>query len=364
VEITGGVEDKMADVFVSYSREDRARADQIAQALQRHQVEVFWDSEIPPGQTWADYIEEKLSSCKVVLVLWSQHSSKSQWVREEARIGRDKGKLIPLMIDATPAPFGFGEVQAADLSNWSGDDADPSWQRVVSAVRAAAARAGDAPAPQPRAAMSPPMSPPAQSGFRPARDAAPAASAPAAPAKKGVNPIWWILGGGVAVLALLAIIGANMDDDTPPAPTPTPIDQPVNTPTPQPTQVSAEEYQRQVMAQLANVQQALNGQGFQMVGQPTTGALRTSAEQDIPVDLYVGYEYRIAAVCDNDCTDIDLTLFDGMGQVISQDNAVDAHPIVPVYVTGSGRFSVKVAMYTCTNQPCYYAAALFGRQAQ
>lgn len=360
----------MADVFVSYSREDRARADQIAQALQRHKVDVFWDSEIPPGQTWADYIEEKLSHCKVVLVLWSQHSTKSQWVREEARIGRDKGKLIPLMVDSTPAPFGFGEVQAADLSNWNGDDADPNWQRVVAAVRAAAARTGEAPAAQaPRAVMSPPMPPPAQSGFRPARDSA---AAPAAPAKKGVNPIWWMLGGGVAVLAILAVIGANIDDTDPPAPTPMPIDQAINNPAPQPgpqpgpqpAQLTAEQYQSQVMAQMASVQQALAAQGFQQVGQPTSGALQTSAQQDIPVDLYVGYEYRIAAVCDNDCTDIDLTLFDGMGQVISQDNAVDAHPIVPVYVTGSGRFTVKVLMYTCSNQPCYYAAALFGRQAQ
>ena len=49
-------------------------------------------------------------------------------MREEARIGRDKGKLIPLMVDKTPAPFGFGEVQAADLSAWNGYDGDPAWQ--------------------------------------------------------------------------------------------------------------------------------------------------------------------------------------------------------------------------------------------
>jgi len=110
----------MADVFISYSREDRPRAEQVARGLAALGLEAFWDTEIPPGQTWADYIEGKLSQCKAVVVLWSEHSTKSQWVREEARMGRDKSKLIPAMLDGTPPPFGFGEVQAANLSTWRG----------------------------------------------------------------------------------------------------------------------------------------------------------------------------------------------------------------------------------------------------
>ena len=111
----------MADVFISYAREDRSRAEQVARALQAAGIQAFWDTEIPPGQTWADYIEGKLAQCKALIVLWSEHSTKSQWVREEASMGRDKGKLIPAMLDASPAPFGFGEVQAANLSAWNGD---------------------------------------------------------------------------------------------------------------------------------------------------------------------------------------------------------------------------------------------------
>ena len=124
----------MADVFISYAREDRPRADQIARGLQAMGLECFWDTEIPPGQTWADYIEGKLGACKAVIVLWSAHSTGSQWVREEARMGRDKGKLIPAMLDASPAPFGFGEVQAANLSNWNGQTNHPDWVRFANAV--------------------------------------------------------------------------------------------------------------------------------------------------------------------------------------------------------------------------------------
>src|SRR5436190_16244290 len=130
----------MADVFISYAREDRSRAEQVARALSAAGVETFWDTEIPPGQTWADYIEGKLTRCKALIVLWSANSAKSQWVREEARMGRDAGKLIPAMLDDTPAPFGFGEVQAANLSTWNGDQNHSEWRRMRAAIDAALGR--------------------------------------------------------------------------------------------------------------------------------------------------------------------------------------------------------------------------------
>lgn len=86
----------MADLFISYAREDSARASAIASALEAEGFSVFWDSEIPAGQTWADFIETKLRNSVAVLVLWSAHSIQSLWVREEARMGRDAGKLIPV----------------------------------------------------------------------------------------------------------------------------------------------------------------------------------------------------------------------------------------------------------------------------
>ncbi len=137
----------MADVFISYAREDRAVADQIARGLQALGLECFWDTEIPPGQTWADYIEGKLTACRAVIVVWSAHSVGSQWVREEARMGRDKGKLIPVVMGGAAPPFGFGEVQAADLSAWRGEPGYPEWTRFANAVQTAV---GGAAAPTPR----------------------------------------------------------------------------------------------------------------------------------------------------------------------------------------------------------------------
>ncbi|MGE0664742.1 MAG: TIR domain-containing protein [Hyphomonadaceae bacterium] len=146
----------MTDVFISYAREDAAQAERIARGLEAAGLSVFWDNEIPPGQTWADYIETKLNQCAAAIVLWSSNSTKSQWVREEARMGRSK--LIPARLDTAEAPFGFGDVQAADLSRWNGDYNHPEWRRFADAVTARA-RGGAAPhaaATQVPAAQPPP----------------------------------------------------------------------------------------------------------------------------------------------------------------------------------------------------------------
>src|SRR5689334_20915216 len=178
----------MADVFLSYAREDAARAQQIAQALQAEGVDVFWDNEIPPGSTWADYIETKLTQCKALIVLWSEHSTKSQWVREEARMGRDKGVLIPVMIDASTPPFGFGELQAANLAEWQGARDQPNWRRFADAVASFAKSA-------------PRQAPPQAFASTPPRDAMPPPQgrvdhAAQAGAKKGA-PVWLWVGAGV-----------------------------------------------------------------------------------------------------------------------------------------------------------------------
>jgi uncharacterized membrane protein YhaH (DUF805 family) len=168
----------MADVFISYAREDHSRAEQVARGLTAMGLECFWDTEIPPGQTWSDYIEGKLDGARAVVVLWSQHSTKSQWVREEARMGRDKSKLIPAVIDGSPPPLGFGEVQAADLTSWRGESNTPQWTRFANAVFTVAR---GTPPPQEQAAPQP-----APSAWRAAATSAPSGDA------ENLSPIGYV----------------------------------------------------------------------------------------------------------------------------------------------------------------------------
>jgi hypothetical protein len=349
----------MAEIFLSYAREDRARAEQLAQALNAAGLEVFWDNEIPPGTTWADYIEGKLTQCKALIVLWSDASTKSQWVREEARMGRDKGVLIPVMIDGSQPPFGFGEVQSADLSHWTGNAEDANWQRFVGAVRSLSSSTRPPPPPPPRAPQPLHATPPR---MQPAEK------------RKGV-PVWvWVVGAVVATLVLLGIIGSMEEANKPGAPEPQQQaaaqqqqQQPyAAAPQAQPQQQAQipPDSQQILLGQLQQAEQIAAQQGFQRVGQPFAGGLVQGQSWNVPAQLVAGYEYRVLGVCDQNCRDMDLAVYDESGATVAQDNASDDHPVVAVTPATSGQFTIQAQMFQCTGQPCYYALILYGRAAQ
>jgi hypothetical protein len=50
----------------------------------------------------------------------------SSWVQEEADEGRERGILIPLLIDPVKPPMGFRSVQTANLVNWNGEIQSPA----------------------------------------------------------------------------------------------------------------------------------------------------------------------------------------------------------------------------------------------
>jgi len=347
----------MADVFLSYAREDSARAEQVAKGLEQAGLDVFWDNEIPPGTTWADYIEQKLTQCKALIVLWSEHSTKSQWVREEARMGRDKGVLIPVMMDTSTPPFGFGEVQAANLSTWNGEADHPGWRRFVDAVSQFSKAEPRPVAPQP-AMSAPPRDPPRAA-------AAPVTSAPRE--KKGV-PVWlWVVGAVVATVVVLGIIGSMMPTTTAPtqqATVASGVQSTVGSTPVTPAPTTTEDPQAIILAQLQQAQQAAAQQGFQLVGQPFSGSLAQGQSWNVPAQLFQGYDYRVLGVCDRDCADLDLVLFDSQGRQVALDTSNSSQPVVAVQPPYNDNFTVQVQMFNCSIAPCYYALALYGRPAQ
>ena len=54
-------------------------------------------------------------------VLWSSASVASDWVKEEAEIAKENGKIIPVFLEAVRAPFGFTRIEGANLADWDGD---------------------------------------------------------------------------------------------------------------------------------------------------------------------------------------------------------------------------------------------------
>jgi TIR domain/PDZ domain len=134
----------MADIFISYASEDRDRARTLAETLGARGWSVWWDREIPLGQSFDEVIEKALTSSKCVIVLWSAVSVVSEWVRNEASEGKRRGILVPVFIEPVDAPLAFRLLNGADLRDWSGDASDAEFERLVERVAELVAQAGDA----------------------------------------------------------------------------------------------------------------------------------------------------------------------------------------------------------------------------
>jgi Sulfatase-modifying factor enzyme 1/TIR domain len=123
------------DVFLSYAREDEAQARELATALEREGFAVFWNREVPPGQTWHSCIGAALAGAKCVVVAWSSDSFTSQWVIEEASEGKDRNALVPVLFETVQPPFGFRTIQAASLIDWRPGRPSPAFEGLLGAVR-------------------------------------------------------------------------------------------------------------------------------------------------------------------------------------------------------------------------------------
>ena len=125
----------MPDVFLSYKRENAAAAGRLVEGLRHAGFDVWWDVDIPADAPWESTIESALAAAKVVVVCWSKAAVASDNVRSEARWAREQGRLIQLFVEPCNPPLFFGERQGIELSQWSGDGADPRFQRLVSFVQ-------------------------------------------------------------------------------------------------------------------------------------------------------------------------------------------------------------------------------------
>lgn len=120
-----------SDIFLSYASEDRDRVRPLVEGLIEHGWSVWWDRRIPPGMTWPEMIEQALSDTKAMVVVWTEASVNSKWVKIETSEGEDSGALVPVSLDRVKPPLQFRLIQSADLVGWDGSDSHPQFRAVV-----------------------------------------------------------------------------------------------------------------------------------------------------------------------------------------------------------------------------------------
>ncbi|MES2660414.1 MAG: toll/interleukin-1 receptor domain-containing protein [Verrucomicrobiota bacterium] len=121
-------------VFISYSREDKKHAKKLADFLLSCGHVVWWDQEIHAGSDYRQEISKELNLADKVIVLWTSHSVKSTFVIDEAQRANHAGKLVPITMDVSEPPMGFGHLHAV-----SAVDLDSEFPAILAAVESRSA---------------------------------------------------------------------------------------------------------------------------------------------------------------------------------------------------------------------------------
>ncbi|MEA2822152.1 MAG: hypothetical protein QOJ86_4156 [Bradyrhizobium sp.] len=107
-------------IFLSYSWKDKDVALMVRDRLQRLDFEVWMDIDaIQPGDRFSERIEEGLKAADYYVVLISESSIKSDWVKREISTAirlADNKKLtpIPVLLDTAPVPIEFSGLLYID----------------------------------------------------------------------------------------------------------------------------------------------------------------------------------------------------------------------------------------------------------
>ncbi len=127
-------EDSAADIFLSYSREDRDQVLPLIRALEAAGYTIWWDGLLEAGTVFLKTTEQALEEARAVLVVWTETSIDSHWVRDEATTERDNGTLVPVTLDGAIPPLGFRQFQVIDLSNWKNRQDFPEFRKILDKV--------------------------------------------------------------------------------------------------------------------------------------------------------------------------------------------------------------------------------------
>jgi adenylate cyclase len=124
----------MADIFVSYSRTDKARVAPLVSALEAQGWSLWWDPEITPGDEFDALIGTELESARAVVVVWSPASVDSRWVKGEARDAADRGVLVPVRFENARLPIDVRAIHTIDLDDWAGKRDSAAFRALCSAL--------------------------------------------------------------------------------------------------------------------------------------------------------------------------------------------------------------------------------------
>lgn len=130
---------------------------------------------------------------------------------------------------------------------------------------------------------------------------------------------------------------------------------------PTPVRADNSQYIHEVGDRLIKAAIASGLGGYSLTHEPMIDALYHNRSDYITGNLRVGTSYGIVGVCDRDCRDLDIALYDSRGNLIASDLEDDDIPVITINPSRSGTYQVRVDMANCKSRLCYYGIGVFGQ---
>ena len=112
------------ECFISYEKDDRDIAVQIIERLQSESIEPWWDEKLSlVSDELTDDIKGAILNAQCLLVIWTENSVHSSWLKEESLILHDneyeRPKIVALAINEAliPSPFNSSQLLKVQIKN-------------------------------------------------------------------------------------------------------------------------------------------------------------------------------------------------------------------------------------------------------
>ena len=105
----------MAQLVISYAREQQLHAKRIVNAARKRGIDVWWDDDLEGGTDFRAQIAAQIEKADCVLVLWCDKSVKAGYVVDEATLALRHSQYLPVRRADVHPPLGFMSYHCMDL---------------------------------------------------------------------------------------------------------------------------------------------------------------------------------------------------------------------------------------------------------
>lgn len=106
--------------------------------------------------------------------------------------------------------------------------------------------------------------------------------------------------------------------------------------------------------QIELVDDIMDNGGYYPFGNSHQGTLAQSASTTSNLQASAGKRYTVAAVCDTDCSDIDIRVTDKYGDIVGEDADATDQAVIQFKANYSGNYTIKTTMFNCEANYCFY----------